>query len=76
MLRKVATAGVSLALGTGAALGVAACGEDRGEVQIEGGTGTGKTGTGKTGTGKTGTATSGGGHTSPRTDTSKTETSP
>ena len=66
MLRKVATAGVSLALGTGAALGVAACGEDRGEVQIEGGTGTGKTGT----------ATSGGGHTSPRTDTSKTETSP
>ena len=71
MLRKVATAGVSLALGTGAALGVAACGEDRGEVEIEGGTGTGKTGTGKTGT-----ATSGGGHTSPRTDTSKTETSP
>ena len=48
MLRKLATAGLSLALGAGAALGVAACGEDRGEVQIEGGTGTSKTGTSKT----------------------------
>ena len=66
MLRKLAAAGVSLALGTGAALGVAACGEDRGEVQIEGGTGTGKTGT----------ATSGAGRTSPNSATSKTETSP
>lgn len=44
-------------LGAGGAVGVAACGEDRGSVEIEGGTGTGGTGTGATGTGGTGTET-------------------
>jgi hypothetical protein len=33
------------ALGTGAAFAAAACGEDRGEVRFEEGTGTGRTGT-------------------------------
>jgi uncharacterized membrane protein len=68
MLGKLTTAVVALALGLSAALGVAACGEDRGEVQIEGGTGTAKTGTGETATGETGTA--GGERTSPGTETS------
>lgn len=56
MLRKLTATLAALALGAGAAFGVAACGEDRGSVEVEGGTGTGKTGaTGKTGsTGKTG----------------------
>jgi hypothetical protein len=44
---------VSAAFGAAAAVGVAACGEDReGDVRIEGGT----TGTAKTGTAPTGTA--------------------
>ena len=47
MLRKTTTLAVAAALGTGAAAGVAACGEDRnGDVTFEGGTGT----TGTTGT--------------------------
>ena len=46
MLRKTATVAIAAALGTGAAAGVAACGEDReGDVQFEGGTGTSTTGT-------------------------------
>jgi hypothetical protein len=57
MLRKLTAAGAALGLGIATALGVAACGEDRGDVRIEGGTGTAKTGTGRTGTGKTGTST-------------------
>jgi hypothetical protein len=50
---------VSAVLGFAAALGVAACGEDReGEVRIEGGTtGTSTTGTSTTGTSTTGTET-------------------
>jgi hypothetical protein len=41
MLKKIATVMVAAALGGGAAIGIAACGEDReGEVQFEGGTGT------------------------------------
>ena len=41
MMRKAATLAVAAALGTGAAIGVAACGEDReGDVQFEDGTGT------------------------------------
>lgn len=57
MLRKTATFAVAAVLGTGASIGVAACGEDReGDVQFESGTGTEPTGTGTTGT--TGTPTS------------------
>lgn len=58
MLRKTATVALAAALGTGAAVGIAACGEDReGEVQFEGGTGTEKTGTGSTSPETTGTET-------------------
>ena len=65
MLRKTATVAVAAALGSGAALGAAACGEDReGDVQFEGDTGTSTTGTtgtsgttGTTATQKTGTET-------------------
>jgi hypothetical protein len=60
MLRKTATVAVAAVLGAGAALGVAACGEDReGDVKFENGTGTETTGTGTTGTETTGTATTG-----------------
>jgi hypothetical protein len=56
MLRKTATVAIAAALGGGAAIGVAACGEDRpGDVTFEGGTGSETTGT--TGTGTTGTET-------------------
>ena len=65
MFRKAGILAVAAALGAGASLGVAACGEDReGEVQIEGGT---------TGTTKTGGASTTG--TSPS-ETAETETSP
>jgi hypothetical protein len=58
MLKKTATLAIAAVLGGGAAIGVTACGEDReGDVQFEGGTGTGKSGT--TGTETTGTETSG-----------------
>jgi hypothetical protein len=41
MLRKTTTVVLAATLGTGAAIGVAACGEDRsGDVQFEDGTGT------------------------------------
>jgi hypothetical protein len=57
MLRKTVTVAVAAALGSGSALGIAACGEDRsGDVKFEGDTGTNTTGTGTTGT--TGTETS------------------
>jgi hypothetical protein len=65
MLKKTATLLTVAALGGGASIGVAACGEDRGgDVKFEGDTGTGTTGsttgtTGTTGTGTTGTETSG-----------------
>jgi hypothetical protein len=67
VLRKLATIGAAVVLGGGAALGVAACGEKRGNLKIEGdsGTGTGTTGTSTTGTAETST-----------TKTSKTTTSP
>jgi hypothetical protein len=76
MLRKAGIVAVSAALGFGASLGVAACGEDReGEVQIEGGTtGTGTTGTGTAGAETTGTGTAGT-DTAP-TETARTETTP
>jgi hypothetical protein len=55
MLQKVGIVAVSAALGAAAAVGVAACGEDReGELRIEGGT----TGTSTTGTGTARTETS------------------
>ena len=61
MLRRMATVAIAAALGTGAALGAAACGEDReGDVQFENGTGTETTGTAPsetTGTETTGTET-------------------
>jgi len=50
MLRKLTGIGLAIALGAGAALGIPACGEDRGSVQIEGGTGTSKTGAAETST--------------------------
>jgi hypothetical protein len=69
MLKKTVTVALAAALGGGAAVGVAACGEDRsGDVQFEGGTGTETTGTG---TETTGTAT----ETTP-TETTGTETTP
>ena len=71
MLRKTATIAIAAALGTGAAIGVAACGEDReGDVTFEDGTGTETAATGtETGetTGTTGTV---------DTETTPTETSP
>lgn len=71
MLRKTATLVIAAALGTGAAIGVAACGEDRdGDVTFENGTGTETAGTGtETGatTGTTGTT---------RAETTPTETTP
>jgi hypothetical protein len=71
MLRKTATLAIAAALGTGSAIGIAACGEDReGEVTIEDGGGTDTSGTGK----ETGAATSTTG-TAP-TETTPTETSP
>ncbi|HEV7847629.1 MAG TPA: hypothetical protein VGO83_15345 [Thermoleophilaceae bacterium] len=64
MLKRTGTLLVVAALGGGASIGVAACGEDRGgEVKFEGDAGT-DTGTGTTGTGTTGT------------ETSRTETNP
>jgi hypothetical protein len=71
MLRKTATLAIAAALGTGSAIGIAACGEDReGEVTIEDGAGTDTSGTGT----ETGAATSTTG-TAP-TETTPTETSP
>ena len=72
MMRKTATIVISAALGTGAAIGAAACGEDRsGEVQFENGTGTETTGTGTEATG-TGTETTG----ETEAETTGTETTP
>ena len=78
MLRKTATLAIAAALGTGTALGVAACGEDReGDVQFQDGTGTETaatgTETGATGT-ETGAATATTGTTAP--ETTPTETTP
>jgi len=73
MLRKTATVAIAAALGSGSAIGVAACGEDReGDVKFEGGTGTETTGTettGTTGAEATGTERTG-------TETTGTETGP
>lgn len=60
--QKVAMVAAAASLGVGAALVVGACGEERGSVEVEGGT-TGSTGT--TGTGATST-----------TSTSTTQTTP
>jgi hypothetical protein len=70
MLRKTATFAIAAILGTGAAIGVAACGEDRsGEVQFEGGTETTGTGTETTATGAETTSTT-------EAETTGTETTP
>jgi hypothetical protein len=67
MLRKTATLAIAAAIGGGAAIGIAACGEDReGDVQFEGGTGTETTGTATETTGA---------ETTP-TETTGTETTP
>ena len=50
MRKRIAALLLAGALGGGAAVMVSACGEDRGSVEQEGGTGTGGTGTSKTGT--------------------------
>jgi hypothetical protein len=72
MMRKTATLAIAATLGTGAAIGVAACGEDRsGEVQFEDGTGTETTGTGTETTG-TGAETTG----TTEAETTGTETTP
>jgi hypothetical protein len=75
MLKKPGILMVAAVLGTGAAVGVAACGEDReGEVEFQTeGTGTAGTGTETVGTETAGTET----ETAPETETeSETETSP
>ena len=70
MHRKTAIVAAAAVLGSGAAFGVAACGEDReGEVQFEDGTGTESTGTEATGT--TGTT-----ETETETNPTGTETAP
>jgi hypothetical protein len=71
MLRKTATLAIAAALGTGAAIGAAACGEDReGDVTFENGTGTETAGTGTETGGTTGTTGTTGAETTP------TETTP
>jgi hypothetical protein len=78
MLKKAGVLMVAAALGTGAAMGVAACGEDReGEVEFQTeGTGTAGTGTETMGTETTGAETEGAEtETSPEAETeSETET--
>jgi hypothetical protein len=60
MIKKTATLVVVAALGAGASIGAAACGEDRGgDVKFEGDTGTSTGGTGTTGTETSGTGTTG-----------------
>jgi hypothetical protein len=71
MLRKTATIAIAAALGTGAAIGVAACGEDReGNVTFEDGTGTETAATGTETAGTTGTTGT------VDTETTPTETTP
>ncbi len=76
MLRKTATLAIAAALGTGAAIGISACGEDReGDVTFEDGGGTDTSGTGT----ETGAATATTGTTAPETtptETTPTETTP
>jgi hypothetical protein len=74
MLKKTATVAVAAALGAGVAMGVAACGEDRGgDVNFEGGTET--TGTATTGTTGTETTETGGSETTETGGSETTETS-
>jgi hypothetical protein len=76
MLRKTATVAIAAALGTGSAIGVAACGEDReGDVQFENGTGTETSATGTETGGATGTTGTSGAETTP-TGTTPTGTTP
>jgi hypothetical protein len=76
MLRKTATLAIAAALGTVAAIGVAACGEDReGDVTFQEGTGTETAGTGTETGGTTATSAPSGTETTP-TETTPTETTP
>jgi hypothetical protein len=76
VLRRLGILIASAALGIGAAVGVAACGEERsGDVQFEDGTGTEMGGTG-TETGATGTETGATETETGATGTETTETSP
>ena len=69
MLKKAGILMVAAVLGTGAAVGVAACGEDReGEVEFQDG-GTETTGTGTATAPSTETAPESGGTTAPETET-------
>ena len=71
MLRKTATIAIAAALGTGAAIGVAACGEDReGDVTFEDGAGTETAATGTETVRTTGTSAP------TETETTPTETTP
>jgi len=73
--QKLAIVAASASLGIGAALVAGACGEERGSVEVEGGT-TGSTGTTGT-TGPTGTTGTTGTTTTPPTpDSTGTSTSP
>jgi hypothetical protein len=90
MMREIGILVVAAVLGAGAAVGAAACGEDReGDVQFEDGTGTAGTGTAGTdtagtgtagtdtaGTGTAGTDTAGTGTAGTETSEDETETSP
>jgi hypothetical protein len=75
VIRRVGILVIAAALGAGASLGVAACGEDReGDVQFEDGTGTAGTGTAGTGTaGTVGTEAAPTAETEPETETAETE---
>jgi hypothetical protein len=71
----MATFTIAAALGTGAAAGVAACGEDRsGEVKFDDGSGTESTGTGTESTGTGTESTTAPASTEPK--TTPTETTP
>jgi hypothetical protein len=75
MLRKTATLAIAAALGTGAAIGIAACGEDReGDVTFEDGGGTETSGTGTEAGAATSTTGTSATETTP--ETTPTETSP
>jgi hypothetical protein len=77
MVRKIGILLATAALGVGAAVGVAACGEDReGDVQFEDGTGTAGTGTAGEGTATAETAESETGEEETETGEDETETSP
>jgi hypothetical protein len=76
VIRRVVILIAAAALGAGAAIGVSACGEDRGEVRFEDGTGTAGTGTAGTETAGTETVETGTETSETGTEDSDTETTP